>query len=134
MRAAFRARSLGRLDQALAEDLARPAPMGAADLSGATRSALDGELRGRLMALRSSARGALRAGCVLPVLLGGIGAYGVTAGGADGEALAGLGLGGSLVIGVPSVLTYGGLQGRLARMEDLVARWDRALGGGGRLP
>ena len=133
-RAVVRGRSLARLDARLAADFTLSADRPAVTLAPDTREAADHELRGRLTVLRSSSRGALRAGCVLPVLLGGIGAYGVSSGGAGGDALAGLGLGGALVIGAPSVLSYWGLQGRLARMEDLVARWDRALGGGEKIP
>lgn len=129
-RALMRTREVTRLDRRLGSDVDRAAGSPAVPLGSETQAAIDRELRSRLTALRSSARGALRAGCVLPVLLAGIGAYGVSSGGAGGDALAGLGIGGALVIGAPSMLSYVGLQGRLARMEDLVARWDRALAGG----
>lgn len=129
-RALMRSREVAKLDRRLASDLDRAGSSPTVMLVPETRAAIDRELRSRLTALRSSARGALRAGCVLPVLLAGIGAYGVASGGAGGDALAGLGIGGALVIGAPSMLSYVGLQGRMARMEDLVARWDRALAGG----
>lgn len=129
-RAVMREREVAKLERHLATDMDRAAAFPTVTLAPETRSGIDRELRGRLTALRSSARGALRAGCVLPVLLAGIGAYGVSSGGSGGDALAGLGLGGALVIGAPSVISYVGLQGRLVRMEDLVARWDRALAGG----
>ncbi len=129
-RAIFRGRVLSRIDDRLAVDFGRSADRSSVTLAALTRDEVDRELRARLTALRASSRGALRAGCVLPVLLAGIGAYGVSAGGSGGDALAGLGIGGALVIGAPSMLSYVGLQRRMARMEDLVARWDRALAGG----
>ncbi len=93
-----------------------------------TRLAFERELFGTRRKLAASARGALRAGCVLPVLLGGIAGYGLLAG-RGGEELAGVSLGGALVIGAPSVLSYWGLNARLRRVDALAREWTMALTG-----
>ena len=93
-----------------------------------TRAAFERELFGTRRKLEASARGALRAGCVLPVLLGGIAGYGLLAG-RGGEELAGISLGGALVIGAPSVLSYWGLNARLRRVDALAREWTMALTG-----
>jgi len=85
------------------------------------------ELRAIQASARSVAAGGARAGCVVPVLLSGIGLYGLALGGATGNALAGVMLGGSLAAGVPSVLTYWSLRGRLERVDGLLARWNVAF-------
>ncbi|MEK7766478.1 MAG: hypothetical protein AAB368_09590, partial [bacterium] len=66
-------------------------------------------------------------GCVVPVLLSGIGLYGLALGGATGDALAGVMLGGAMVAGVPSMLTYWSLQGRVRRLDGLLAHWNEAF-------
>jgi len=122
-----RAHSIGKLRAGLEEGLNASAGEPVVRLSAEVLEGTGTELHGRLNRLRRSSRGALRAGCVLPVLLGGIGIYGLTVSSSGGDVLAGVGVGGALVIGAPSMLSYFGLQERLKRTERLVARWDDAL-------
>jgi hypothetical protein len=127
VRSGMRAHDLGAIVVGLDEGLAASAGESSVRLTPRVVLDTNTELHGRLDRLRGESRGALRAGCVLPVLLGGIGFYGMTVGSAGGDELAGVGLGGALVIGAPSMLSYFGLQERLKRTERLVARWDDAL-------
>lgn len=115
-----------RLDQ----DLARPDPASPL-LRPLTSGLVGGELHRRHRELHKASEGALRAGCVVPVLLSGIGLYGVLAEEPGGQQLAGVSLGGAMVIGVPSMLTYWGLSGRLERMDRLMRRWSDTFEVGG---
>lgn len=129
----WRARELAALAARLDPDAAGSAWSATAALDRETRLAFERELWGTRRRLAAASRGALRAGCVLPVLLGGIGAYGLLAG-RGGEELAGISVGGALVIGVPSVLTYWGLNERLRRVDALARQWTDALPGQGGAP
>jgi hypothetical protein len=93
----------------------------------ATVRAVGAELRSIQASARSVAGGGARAGCVVPLLLSGIGLYGLALGGTTGDALAGVMLGGALAAGVPSVLTYWSLRARLERIDGLLARWNVAF-------
>ena len=77
--------------------------------------------------LHRSSEGALRAGCVVPVLLSGIGLYGILLDEPAGQQLAGVTLGGAMVIGVPSMLTYWGLNDRLEHLDALLQRWSATI-------
>lgn len=127
LRSGARAHAMGALGAGLEEGLNASAGEPGVRLSPQVAVDTTAELHGRLNRLRSASRGALRAGCVVPVLLGGIGFYGMTVSSSGGDVLAGVGLGGALVIGAPSMLSYLGLQERLKRTEQLTARWDNAL-------
>lgn len=105
------------------DQAANPSPI---RLSPPTVQATDRELRGTQATLAARASGTLRAGCVVPMLLGGIGLYGLALRNPSGDDLAGLAIGGAVVVGGPSVLTYWGLKYRLERIDQLIQRWDEA--------
>ncbi|MEK7476197.1 MAG: hypothetical protein AAB152_11280 [Candidatus Coatesbacteria bacterium] len=127
LRSGARAHTMGALGAGLDEGLNASAGESSVRLSPGLVMDANAELHHRRNQLRNASRGALRAGCVLPVLLGGIGFYGLTVSSAGGDELAGVGLGGAIVIGGPAMLSYFGLQERLKRTERLVDRWDNAL-------
>lgn len=77
--------------------------------------------------LKTMSQSGLRAGCVIPVLFSGIALYGLSAGTAQGEDLAGLAIGAALVMAVPSMLRYWSLKTRLDRVDGLINLWDRNL-------
>jgi hypothetical protein len=93
-------------------------------LSRETAGAIRKEISSLGNSLRLASRSGLRAGCVIPVLLSGIAFYGLSTGTDTGENLAGLALGGALVIGLPSMLRYMSLKSRLKRVEGLMQIWD----------
>jgi hypothetical protein len=127
---AWRQHELRGLERRLDEDLARPADAGPV-LLPPTTTAVGAELRRMDTALHQESEGALRAGCVVPVLLSGIGLYGLLLDEPAGQQLAGVTLGGAMVIGVPSMLSYWGLSGRVDRMDRLLRRWSENLEPGG---
>lgn len=127
---AWRQHDLNGLIVRLDQDLARPAGPDPV-LAPATRTLIGAELHAMHRELHRESEGALRAGCVLPVLLSGIGLYGALLNDAGGQQLAGVTLGGAMVIGVPSMLTYWGLSGRLERMDGLIKRWSDTFESGG---
>jgi len=128
--AAWRQHDLNGLILHLDQDLARPAGSDPV-LAPATCALVGTELHRMHRELHRESEGALRAGCVMPVLLSGIGLYGVLLQDSGGQQLAGVTLGGAMVIGVPSMLTYWGLSGRLERMDGLMQRWSNTFESGG---
>ena len=127
VRAWMRAHDSGVIYRGLDESLSASGGAPGVALRRGTADAAGQDLHRRQASLRAASRGALRAGCVLPALMGGIGLYGLTVKGSGGDVLAGVGLGSAVVVGAPAMLTYIGLQERLKRMDRLVARWDDAL-------
>ena len=95
-----------------------------------TALAFESDLSSMESEARVSARSALRAGCVVPVLLSGVAIFGLVTGGDAGEQLAGVALGGALAIGGPSMLSYWGSKGRLDRYQSLMTRWNDSVNKG----
>jgi len=104
-----------------------PGPGGTLKVDPRTALAFERDLGALESGARVSARSALRAGCVVPVLLSGVAIFGLTAGGEAGEQLAGVALGGALAIGGPSMLSYWSSRGRLDRYESLKTRWNDSV-------
>ena len=93
-------------------------------LSANTVRAVGKELGSIHATLKEAASGSLRASCILPVLLSGIGVFGLGMGGPMGQDLAGISLAGALGIGGPSMLYYFGVQDDIERMDSLMNRWN----------
>lgn len=119
---------LRRLQFAIKEDWARSGSE--MTLSGSVVRETGAELRRMHSALITSATSSLRAGCVTPVLLGGIAVYGFASGGQRGPDLAGVALAGAVGIGGPSMLYYLNIKRELKRMDGLMKRWNDSFPAG----
>ncbi len=100
-------------------------------VSLATGIALLDEMRARRDSLAAASTSGLRAGCVIPVILSGFAFYGFSIGNSAGEDLAGLSIGASLVIAIPSLLRYLSARRRLSGLCEIIGVWEQHLKQGG---
>ena len=77
--------------------------------------------------LIAASAGSVRAGCIMPVLLSGMGVFGLSLGGSAGADLAGVSLVGAVGIGGPSMLYYLNIKRDLDRMDALMPRWNESF-------
>jgi len=85
------------------------------------------EFRVMHASLISASAGSIRAGCIMPVLLSGMGIFGFSMGGSAGADLAGVSMAGALGIGAPSMLYYINIKRDLDRMDALMPRWNESF-------